>query len=113
MISRSNKFSAISRLILPALLTAMVSWSSGDVKSRHHGRQATAGDAQTPERHLIAIQNVTVISGTGAPPIENATVLIRDDRIAAIGPAAETIIPAGARRFEGNGKFLVPGLIEM
>jgi len=56
---------------------------------------------------------VTVIPGTGAPPLENATVLIRDDRIAAIGPAADTVIPSGARRIEGGGKFLIPGLIEM
>jgi imidazolonepropionase-like amidohydrolase len=56
---------------------------------------------------------VTVIPGNGAPPVENATVLIRDDRIAAIGPAAETVIPAGARSIEGAGKFLAPGFIEM
>jgi hypothetical protein len=56
---------------------------------------------------------VTVIPGTGAPPVENATVLIRDDHIAAIGPAAETVIPAGARSIEGAGKFLIPGFIEM
>ncbi len=62
---------------------------------------------------LFAIRNVTVIPGTGVPPIENATVLIRDDRIAAIGPAAGTVIPAGARIIEGAGKFLVPGFIDL
>ncbi len=116
MISRRIELSSVLRLALLALLAVSAAKSSGDVQSRHHGQQATAGDAQTPVRqepHLIAIQNVTVISGTSAPPIENATVLIRDDRIAAIGPAAETMIPTGARRIEGNGKFLVPGLIEM
>lgn len=64
-------------------------------------------------RRPLAIRNVTVIQGTGAPPIVNATVLIRDDRIAAIGPAAEVAVPAGARLVEGAGKFLIPGLIEM
>lgn len=61
----------------------------------------------------LAIRNVTVISGTGAGPIKNVTVLIRDDRIVAIGPAEETAIPVGARVIEGDGKFLLPGFIEM
>lgn len=63
--------------------------------------------------NVVAIRNVTVIPCNGGPPIKDATVLIRDDRIAAIGPAAETVIPAGARVIEGRDKFLVPGFIEM
>ena len=66
-----------------------------------------------PLPNVIAIRNVTVIPGTGAPPFSDATVLIRDDHIAAIGPAAETIVPTGARVIEGRDKFLVPGFIEM
>ena len=62
---------------------------------------------------VIAIRNVTVIPCNGAPPINDATVLIRDELIAAIGPSAETIIPTGARVIEGRGKFLLPGFIEM
>ena len=62
---------------------------------------------------VIAIRNVTVIPCNGAPQINDATVLIRDELIAAIGPSAETVIPTGARVIEGRGKFLVPGFIEM
>ena len=62
---------------------------------------------------VIAIRNVTVIPGNGAPPMRDATVLIRDESIAAIGSAAETVIPTGARVIEGEGKFLVPGFIEL
>jgi imidazolonepropionase-like amidohydrolase len=68
-----------------------------------------SGQARRP----LAIRNVTVIPVTGALPIENATVLIVDDRIAAVGPTAETVIPANARLIEGRGKYLIPGLIEM
>jgi imidazolonepropionase-like amidohydrolase len=78
--------------------------------------------AQTPRKsqsnikrapRIIVIRNVTVIAATGAPPITNSTVVIRDENIAAIGPAGETAVPSGARVIEGNGKFLVPGFIEM
>ncbi|HEV2884965.1 MAG TPA: amidohydrolase family protein, partial [Pyrinomonadaceae bacterium] len=64
-------------------------------------------------RRVLAIRNVTVIPGTGAQPIANATVLIRDERIVAVGPAAESLVPPGARIIEGDGKFLLPGFIEM
>ena len=66
-----------------------------------------------PASNVIAIRNVTVIPGDGAPAINDATVLIRNEYIASIGPAAETVIPAGARVIEARGKFLVPGFIEM
>src|SRR5262245_14234217 len=96
--------------------TARASWSPGDIRLGHPAHRATTDKTQTPAGQaprLLAIRNVTVIPGAGAPPIENATVLIRDDRIAAIGPAAETVIPTGARTIEGAGRFLVPGFIEM
>lgn len=106
------------RLTLLALVVAMAATASA---SRSLGKMpaqtlpALRGQAQPTgqARPPLAIRNVTVISGTDAPPIENATILIREDRIAAIGPAAETVIPAGARVLEGAGKFLIPGLIEM
>ena len=63
--------------------------------------------------NVIAIRNVTVTPGSGAPPITNATVLVRGEYIAAIGPSAEMVIPRGARVIDGRGKFLVPGFIEM
>jgi imidazolonepropionase-like amidohydrolase len=66
-----------------------------------------------PAGNVIAIRNVTVIPGNGAAPISDATVLIRDDYIAAVGPAAETLVPTGARVIDGRDKFLVPGFIEM
>jgi len=69
--------------------------------------------AVQPLSAVIAIRNVTIIPGDGAAPISDATVLIRDERLAAIGPSAEAVIPTGARVIEGRGKFLVPGFIEM
>lgn len=66
-----------------------------------------------PAHRLLAIRNVTVIPGNGAPPILNSTVLIRDESIAAVGPTAETVIPAGARVIDGSNKFLLPGFIDL
>ena len=47
----------------------------------------------------------------GALP--HQTVLVDGQRIVAVGPTATTAVPAGARRIDGIGKFLIPGLIDM
>ncbi len=39
--------------------------------------------------------------------------MIQDGRIAAMGPSGHVPIPAGARRIDGRGKFLMPGLADM
>ena len=59
----------------------------------------------------VAIRNVTVISMVpGAGPVPG-TVIVRDGKIAEIGPSAR--IPAGATVVDGTGKYLIPGLFEM
>src|SRR5438445_3048778 len=42
----------------------------------------------------------------------NSTVVIAGSRIEAIGPASSTPVPAGAKRIDGKGKWVVPGLID-
>jgi hypothetical protein len=87
-----------------------------DPSSKTVAQTATAqGEQQATNqtRRLLAIRNVTVISATGAPPLANATLVIRGEQIAAIGSAAKMSIPPGARVINGTGKFLLPGFIEM
>ncbi|MDW8107752.1 MAG: amidohydrolase family protein [Armatimonadota bacterium] len=60
-------------------------------------------------RGVYAIRNVTVYP-VSAPPIEKATVLIRDGKIAAVG--TNLAIPRGATVYEGKGNRLYPGYID-
>jgi imidazolonepropionase-like amidohydrolase len=57
----------------------------------------------------IAITGGTVYPVSG-PKIENATVLIRDGRIVAVG--ANFAVPSGATRIDASGKWVTPGLID-
>lgn len=50
-----------------------------------------------------------IIDGSGRPPIENATLYIRDGRIEAIGKHVK--FPAGVQRIDASGKTIIPGLI--
>lgn len=57
----------------------------------------------------IAIEGGTVHTMAGAP-IEGATVLIRDGRIAAVG--TNVTVPAGAQRIDARGKVVTPGFFD-
>jgi imidazolonepropionase-like amidohydrolase len=63
------------------------------------------------EAPVIALTNVRVIDGTGAPAREGQTVVIKDGAIAAIGSAATTPVPAGAAAIDLTGKSVLPGLV--
>ncbi len=67
----------------------------------------------TTDAPVIALQGVTVVDGTGADPAPGQTVLIRDGRIAAVGPADEVDVPADAELHELDGHTVIPGLIGM
>jgi imidazolonepropionase-like amidohydrolase len=41
------------------------------------------------------------------------TVLVQEDRIVAVGPSKEVIIPPGTQRIDGAGRYLMPGLADM
>jgi len=57
----------------------------------------------------IAITGGTVYPASGAK-LANATVLIRDGRIAAVG--TNVSVPSGATRIDATGKWVTPGLID-
>ncbi|HEX5962529.1 MAG TPA: amidohydrolase family protein [Gemmatimonadales bacterium] len=62
---------------------------------------------------VIAFVNVTVIPMDRERTIPGQTVVVRGNRIAAIGSSRQVKVPAGSRRVDGRGKFLMPGLAEM
>ena len=68
--------------------------------------------AQPPATSVIAIVGATLIDGTGGPVITDSTVVIRGERIVAVGKRAEVKVPAGAEVVEARGLTLVPGLID-
>lgn len=63
---------------------------------------------QDPSSLLIA--DVTLIDGTGRPAVEHAWVLVEGDRISRV--SRTEISSPGARRIEGRGRFLIPGLMD-
>ena len=62
---------------------------------------------------VIALAHVRVIDGTGASPRADQTLVIREGKIAALGDAASTKIPEGAKVLDLSGRTIIPGLVGM
>ncbi len=59
------------------------------------------------------IRNGTLIDGTGATPILNAAVLIKDNRIHAVGQADSLSLPnEPIREVDAGGGYILPGFID-
>ncbi|MBA3853790.1 MAG: amidohydrolase [Gemmatimonas sp.] len=61
----------------------------------------------------VAFTNATVLTMDGTRRLTDHTVIVRDGKIAVLGPSVSTPVPAGVTRIDARGKFLMPGLAEM
>ena len=75
------------------------------------GRAHSVEPPATPR--VVAIVGARVIPMTGERVIDDATVLVADGVIRAVGSAESIAIPKDTRVITGRGKFLIPGLGEM
>lgn len=60
---------------------------------------------------LVALTNVRLVDGTGTPARDGQVIVIEGERIRAVGPAASTPIPAGARVIDLAGHTVIPGIV--
>jgi imidazolonepropionase-like amidohydrolase len=68
------------------------------------------GGAAGSDRTVV-FSHVRLIDGTGGLPLENATITIRDGKIATIAAGNNVKPAAGAQVFDYSGKTIIPGLI--
>jgi imidazolonepropionase-like amidohydrolase len=61
----------------------------------------------------VVLDNVRIIDGTGAAPVERGRVVIEDGRVARVGPLDAVTAPASAERIDLSGRTVIPGLIDL
>lgn len=64
-------------------------------------------------QQITAFVNVNVVPMDSERVLNGQTVITRNGRIVEIGAAAQVKIPDGAMRIDGQGKYLMPGLVDM
>ncbi len=65
----------------------------------------------TAQRATYVLRNVRVLTGTGQI-LDRATILIRGERIAAVGPSRTIPVPRGCPTLDVAGATVLPGLID-
>src|SRR6478672_5405124 len=60
---------------------------------------------------VVALTHVRVVDGTAAAAREDQTIIVRDNRIDAVGSASATKIPARAQVLDLTGATVIPGLV--
>jgi len=61
----------------------------------------------------VVLAHVRVIDGTGAPPLEDQTIVISGGKIQAVEASAAAKVPAGAKVLDLSGYTVLPGLVGM
>ena len=101
-----------SRFVRAALLGASVLYPCGGAEAQS---RPPITDAVRPyvsvDAPVVALTHARLIDGTGAPPREDQTVIIRGTRIVAVGPSSSTAIPTDARTLDLTGSTIIPGLV--
>lgn len=72
---------------------------------------ATAADP--PAKPTLALVGGQVIDGYEGPPIHDGVVLIAGERIVAVGPRSEVVVPPGTPVIDTAGMSVLPGLMDM
>lgn len=75
------------------------------------GAVAPGAPRVAPDR--VALVGATVLDGTGAAPVPDATILIEGDSIVAVGPRARVRVPADAKVIDVAGRWILPGFIDL
>ncbi len=60
----------------------------------------------------LVITNVTLVDGSGRPPVEGVTLVIEGDRFKSVSPNRDAP-PSTGERIDGTGKWAIPGLMDM
>jgi imidazolonepropionase-like amidohydrolase len=61
---------------------------------------------------VVVLKAARLIDGTGAPAINNAIVIVTDNKITAVGDARSVRVPSGAKVIDLGNATLLPGFID-
>lgn len=79
---------------------------------RAHGR-ALAQELATRLPTPLVFEHVAVFDAEHARRLDDQTVVVRGERVVAVGPSGSVVVPRQARHIDGRGQTLLPGLFDM
>ncbi len=70
-------------------------------------------EIDTAGKTVTVYEGARLITGDGSPPIENAVIVVADDRFVRAGRRGEVSVPEGAARVDLTGKTVMPALVDL
>jgi imidazolonepropionase-like amidohydrolase len=92
--------------LLPAMRVIELKWRNALGESVSKNVQAKVEDA-------LVLKNGDLFDSERGVLVPGQTVIVKGDRIVAVGPSATTEVPAGATVIDATGKTIMPGMWEM
>lgn len=99
---KAKKILKLETVLFTALITLIISVFPPQTASQ---------PAEKPVK-ILAVVGGRLIDGTGANPVDEAVVIIANDRIVACGKRGQVSIPKEAKIIDAKGKTVIPGLID-
>ena len=109
----SSNFMKVCTCILVLLLGSfLLSAQTPSNSSAQRSLREVNQVARPAATSIIAIVGATLIDGRGGPAISDSVVLIRGERIEAVGTRSSVKLPPEAEMVDAKGLTLLPGLID-
>ncbi len=104
-------------LAAKAALVATAVLAAGSALTAPLASQSRSGDPPrnpSGESTATVYEGVSILDGTGAPPVPDISIVVRDGRIAAVAPMDELSLEdwPEAEIEDARGLYVIPGLIE-
>src|SRR2546426_48647 len=101
-----------STMRIRILLLLLIVASAGAFAQRSVSMREVNEVAKPAANQTIPIVGATLIDGRGGSPVNDAVVIVRGEKIVAVGARGAVTIPKAAALIEANGMTLLPGLID-
>ncbi len=101
----------LKHLLLPIGVLILISTLYCNQSSMTNGESTTDQSIPRITSSYFALVNGTIINGTGADPIINGVVIIKDQKIVDVGVISQITIPSDAVIVDVGGASILPGFI--
>jgi len=103
----------INMKLFASILLLLMVVAVPNAQQRQRGAVREVNEVGKPSpTSLIAIVGATLIDGRGGSPVTDSVIIIRGERIEAVGTKASVKIPAGAEITDARNLTVLPGLID-
>lgn len=103
---------------------SLADWKKKDVASKADENKAPKADSieivltvpRSRPTGTFAFTNARIVTeraGNADAVIDDGTIVVRGNRIVAVGPSATTTVPAGAKTIDARGKTIMPGMVDV